>query len=203
MWISWFIPAGGPLPHPLLQVITCMSQVSKFESHPSSHHFPFVRSTLKSLYKTCQVIAYPGNPSLPWLEFITSCEQCSNPLCHSMKYWSLHREIPFLDSYNPQYMKDSIIPQLIINQQGCLAATATDCQLTVFLLIETQKVENQRHDPSLSHHQGDLGGGTMTVTSHEAQKQDGTMNYPLVNKHSYWTWPYRNSGFAHEKCDFP
>ena len=24
-------------------------------------------------------------------------------------------------------------------------------------------------------------------------------HYPLVNKHSYWTWPSRNSGFSHQK----
>ena len=27
--------------------------------------------------------------------------------------------------------------------------------------------------------------------------------YPLVNKHSYWKWPSRNSGFTHWKCWFP
>ena len=35
-------------------------------------------------------------------------EQCSKPL--------YNRDSPFLDYYNPQYMKGSIIPQLIINQ---------------------------------------------------------------------------------------
>ena len=37
-------------------------------------------------------------------------------LGHSMKYWLLNRHSPFLDYYNPQYMKGSLIPELIINQ---------------------------------------------------------------------------------------
>ena len=40
-------------------------------------------------------------------------EQCSKiPL-----YWLVYRDSPFLDYFNPQYIKGSIIPQLIINQQ--------------------------------------------------------------------------------------
>ena len=37
-------------------------------------------------------------------------------LYHSMKYWLVCRDSPFLDYYYPQYMKGSIIPELIINQ---------------------------------------------------------------------------------------
>ena len=41
--------------------------------------------------------------------------------------WFFERDSPFLDDlddYTPQYMKGSIIPELIINQQGWIAATA-------------------------------------------------------------------------------
>ena len=52
--------------------------------------------------------------------YSVSYEQCSlNP---SLIPWNarvgLERDSPFFDYYNPQNIKGSIIPQLIINQQG-------------------------------------------------------------------------------------
>ena len=150
--------------------------------------FSVVRSTLKSLRHVKSLRILETHPFHDW----SSSHHVSSVQTLSVIPWNTGRLIGISRSWIlviPNIWRIVSFPQLIINQQGCLAATATDCQLTVFLLIETQKVENQRHDSSLSHHQGDLGGGTMTVTSHEAQKQDGTMNYPLANKHSYWKWP--------------
>ena len=47
-------------------------------------------------------------------------------LYHSMKYWLVQKGIPrsWTNCYNLQYMKGGIIPQLIINRQGWIAATA-------------------------------------------------------------------------------
>ena len=44
-------------------------------------------------------------------------EQCSKSHYHSMKYWLVYRDSPFLDDSNSQHINDSIIFKLIIKQQ--------------------------------------------------------------------------------------